>query len=70
MDILYRCIFSKGREDRIYADPRTSCAIIVPHIAAMENWLWGAPRIHGELLKLKFGVAQSTVAKRDHRGRR
>ena len=28
-----------------------------------ENPLWGAPRIHGELLKLGFGVAQSTVAK-------
>src|SRR5712672_1132530 len=28
-----------------------------------ENQLWGAPRIHGELLKLGFSVAQSTVAK-------
>ena len=28
-----------------------------------ENPLWGAPRIHGELLKLGFAVAQSTVAK-------
>src|SRR3974377_962497 len=28
-----------------------------------ENLLWGAPRIHGELLKLGFAVAQSTVAK-------
>jgi transposase InsO family protein len=28
-----------------------------------ENVLWGAPRIHGELLKLGFSVAQSTVAK-------
>ncbi len=27
------------------------------------NRLWGAPRIHGELLKLGFEVAQSTVAK-------
>ncbi len=26
-----------------------------------ENQLWGAPRIHGELLKLGFSVAQSTV---------
>jgi hypothetical protein len=30
---------------------------------SVENWLWGAPRIHGELLKLGFAVAQSTVAK-------
>ena len=28
-----------------------------------ENVLWGAPRIHGELLKLGFQVSQSTVAK-------
>jgi transposase InsO family protein len=28
-----------------------------------ENPLWGSPRIHGELLKLGFEVAQSTVAK-------
>jgi transposase InsO family protein len=28
-----------------------------------ENLLWGAPRIHGELLKLGFSVAQSSVTK-------
>ena len=28
-----------------------------------ENLLWGAPRIHGELLKLGMEVGQSTVAK-------
>src|ERR1700736_4252763 len=27
------------------------------------NPLWGAPRIHGELLKLGFELAQSTVAR-------
>jgi hypothetical protein len=30
---------------------------------SMENPLWGAPRIHGELLKLGLAVAQSSVAK-------
>jgi hypothetical protein len=30
---------------------------------SMENMLWGAPRIRGELLKLGMTVAQSTVAK-------
>jgi transposase InsO family protein len=30
---------------------------------SVENVLWGAPRIYGELLKLGFAVAQSTVAK-------
>jgi hypothetical protein len=28
-----------------------------------ENPLWGAPRIHGELLKLGIDIAQSTVTK-------
>jgi hypothetical protein len=35
-----------------------------------ENPLWGAPRIHGELLKLGFTVAQSTVSKYMLRGRK
>jgi hypothetical protein len=30
---------------------------------SIENPLWGAPRIHGELLKLGLNVAQSSVAK-------
>jgi hypothetical protein len=37
------------------------CAAADP--ASIENPLWGAPRIHGELLKLGLEVAQSTVAK-------
>ena len=28
-----------------------------------ENPLWGAPRIHGELLKLGVEISQATVAK-------
>jgi transposase InsO family protein len=39
---------------------------------SLANRLWGAPRIHGELLKLGIEVAQSTVAKymaRSERGR-
>ena len=30
---------------------------------SFENPLWGAPHIYGELLKLGFDVAQSTVSK-------
>ena len=37
---------------------------------SMENPLWGASRIHGELLKLGFEVAQSTVSKYMARGRK
>ncbi len=37
---------------------------------SQENPLWGASRIHGELLMLGFEVAQSTVSKYMTRGRR
>jgi hypothetical protein len=30
---------------------------------SQENFLWGAPRIHGELLKLGFNVSQATVSR-------
>jgi hypothetical protein len=30
---------------------------------ARENFLWGAPRVHGELLKLGFDVSQATVSR-------
>jgi hypothetical protein len=36
----------------------------------LANPLWGAPRIHGELLKLGIDVGQTTVAKYMARGRR
>jgi hypothetical protein len=48
----------RGRRPRIEMELR---ALI--RQMSTENQLWGAPRIHGELLKLGFGVAQSTVAK-------
>jgi hypothetical protein len=34
-----------------------------PSLTWRSTPLWGAPRIHGELLKLGFEVAQSSVAK-------
>jgi hypothetical protein len=37
---------------------------------SQENPLWGASRIHGELLMLGFEVAQSTVSKYIIRSRR
>src|SRR5262245_56911848 len=50
-----RCL---GGRPQINADLRA----LIRRMSA-EKALWGAPRIHGELLKLGFTVAQSTVAK-------
>src|SRR5262245_14017190 len=49
--------------------PRISAALR-NLIGAMSraNHLWGAPHIHGELLKLGFTIAQSTVARYMYRG--
>jgi hypothetical protein len=46
---------------RATADPHGAARIDPPD--EVENPLWGAPRIHGELYKLGFEVAQSSVAK-------
>ena len=50
-----RCL---GGRPQIDADLRA----LIQRMSA-DNPLWGAPRIHGELLKLGFEVAQSSVAK-------
>src|SRR6266436_4180367 len=45
--------------------PRPSCvgiAWVLPQRMSLENPLWGATKIHGELLKLGIEVAQSTVS--------
>ena len=49
---------SLGGRPRIGTDLR-----VLIRLMSIENPLWGAPRIHGELLKLGFELAQSTVAK-------
>jgi transposase InsO family protein len=51
-----------GDPATVLADRRSrpSCA---RSLMSRANTLWGAPRIHGELLKLGFEVAQSTVAR-------
>jgi len=48
----------RGGRPRIDTEPR-----VLVRRMSVENPLWGAPRIHGELLKLGFEVAQSSVAK-------
>src|SRR6266853_1917128 len=58
---------SRGGRPRIPAEIRRLIREM-----SLANRLWGAPRIHGELLKLGIEVAQSTVAKymaRSGRGR-
>ena len=51
---------SRNRGGRSPIDPELRALI---QRLSSENPLWGAPRIHGELLKLGFRVAQSTVSK-------
>src|SRR6202051_522506 len=48
---------ARGGRPRIESELRTLIRLM-----STENQLWGAPRIHGELLKLGFD-AQSSVAK-------
>ena len=59
---------SRGQPGR----PRTSSELReLIQLMSRENRLWGAPRIHGELLKLGFEVAELTVSKymiHRHRG--
>ena len=55
----WRCK-SRPRGGRPQIDPDLRALI---RRMSIENPLWGAPRIHGELLKLGFEVAQSSVAK-------
>ena len=51
--------------------PRTAAEIrYLIHVMSIANPLWGAPRIHGELLKLGIDVGQTTVAKYMARRRR
>ena len=57
----YWCWKSQRRPSGRRAVPRA----VVEFITSMHkaNPTWGAPRIHGELLKLGFELAQSTVSK-------
>ena len=52
------------RRSRHSGRPRidTTCRDLIQRIAA-ENCLWGAPRIHGELLKLGMTISERTVSR-------
>ena len=53
----------KSRRGRSGRPPVGSELADLVHTMALANSLWGAPRIHGELLKLGFEVSQRTVAR-------
>src|SRR6266851_439766 len=53
-----RWVRHRGRRGPMSAELRTLIGEM-----SRANALWAAPRIHGELLKLGFEVAQSTVAR-------
>ena len=62
---------------RVWTGWRTALVIVKPadirtliRSMAEANPRWGAPRIHGELLKLRINVCQATVAKYMMRQRR
>jgi hypothetical protein len=50
-------------EADIFGVGRYVSNVPIPEVMSRANILWGAPRIHDELLKLGFEVAQSTVAR-------
>jgi transposase InsO family protein len=58
--LCYWCWKSRRRGGRLQIDTELRALI---RLMSTENSFWGAPRIHGELLKLGFEVAQSSVAK-------
>ena len=53
----------KSRRGRTGRPPVASELANLVRTMALANPLWGAPRIHGELLKLGFDVSQRTVAR-------
>src|SRR3989337_159688 len=61
--VVFRCYWRlKSRARRGRPQIETDLRALIERMS-IENPLWGAPRIHGELLKLGFEVAQSSVAK-------
>jgi hypothetical protein len=57
------CRYWRWKSCNLEADRKSVriCGALIWRMS-VENLLWGAPYIHGELLKLGFAVAQSTVA--------
>src|SRR3979411_449928 len=59
----FRCYWRwKSRPQGGRPQIETELRVLIRRMS-VENPLWGAPRIHGELLKLGFEVAQSSLAR-------
>ena len=59
---LFRRLWTWRSKLKLARSPRLSKDVIaLIRIMALDNRLWGAERIHGELLKLGFSVATSTI---------
>ncbi|HMH05772.1 MAG TPA: integrase core domain-containing protein [Terriglobales bacterium] len=59
----FRCYW-RWKSRRLGGRPQIETELrVFIRLMSVENPLWGAPRIHGELLKLGFEIAQSSVAK-------
>src|SRR6266849_9147347 len=58
------CLYWKWKSRHPEGRPSVSREVIdLIHRMSLANPGWGAPRIHGELLKLGFQLSQATVAK-------
>jgi hypothetical protein len=54
----------RSRRPTVGRPPANAAIIALVRKMAAVNPLWGAPRIHGELLKLGIEVAERTVSRR------
>jgi hypothetical protein len=57
----FRCYW-RWKSRPLGGRPQRELRVLIRRMS-VENPLWGAPRIHGELLKLGFEIAQSSAAK-------
>src|SRR5215471_11200303 len=65
----FRLFWTWKSRRRLGRPPVASDARALIRMMSRDNPLWGAPRIHGELLKLGIDVSQATVAKYMNRRR-
>jgi putative transposase len=57
-------LYWKWKSDPRRGRPQVSAELrVIIRRMSTENPLWGAPRIHGELLKLGYDICESTIAK-------